>query len=49
MSRALAIANTLDHFDSGAFLQTLSRRVAFRTESQKPAVSTCCMPTSTRR
>ena len=28
MSRALAIANTLDHFDSGAFLQTLSRRVA---------------------
>ena len=35
MSRALAIANTLDHFDSGAFLQTLSRRVAFRTESQE--------------
>jgi len=35
MSRALAIANPLDHFDSGAFLQTLSRRVAFRTESQE--------------
>lgn len=34
MSRELAIANTLAHFDSGAFLAALSRRVAYRTESQ---------------
>ncbi|KAF1020205.1 MAG: Succinyl-diaminopimelate desuccinylase [Paracidovorax wautersii] len=34
MSRELAIAHSLAHFDSGAFFKDLSRRVAFRTESQ---------------
>src|SRR6266568_2330317 len=34
MTRSLAIDHALDYFDSGAFLDDLTRRVAFRTESQ---------------
>jgi acetylornithine deacetylase/succinyl-diaminopimelate desuccinylase-like protein len=37
MSRALAIDRVLASFDDGRFLATLSRRVAFRTESQDAA------------
>ena len=37
MSREQAIANTQAVFDDGRFLQTLARRVAWRTESQDPA------------
>jgi acetylornithine deacetylase/succinyl-diaminopimelate desuccinylase-like protein len=36
-SRARALAGAQAHFDSGAFLRDLSRRVAIRTESQDPA------------
>jgi acetylornithine deacetylase/succinyl-diaminopimelate desuccinylase-like protein len=35
--RAHALAGAQAHFDSGAFLRDLSRRVAIRTESQDPA------------
>ncbi|MBU9597981.1 M20 family metallopeptidase [Burkholderia multivorans] len=35
MSRQSAIAHIRSHFDSGAFLDTLSRRVALATESQR--------------
>ena len=34
MTRAAAIEYATDYFDSGAFLDDLSRRVAYRTESQ---------------
>ncbi len=37
MSREQAIAQTLATFDDGRFLQTLARRVAYKTESQDPA------------
>jgi acetylornithine deacetylase/succinyl-diaminopimelate desuccinylase-like protein len=37
MSRTLAIDQALASFDDGRFLATLSRRVAFRTESQDAA------------
>lgn len=37
MTRAAAVAAAERHFDSGAFVQELARRVAFRTESQDPA------------
>ena len=36
MSRQLAIDNITQHFDSGAFMQDLARRVAIKTESQIP-------------
>jgi acetylornithine deacetylase/succinyl-diaminopimelate desuccinylase-like protein len=35
VTRARAVAYAADYFDSGAFLTDLSRRVAFRTESQR--------------
>ena len=37
MARAAALAAALDHFDSGAFVRDLARRVAIRTASQDPA------------
>ena len=37
MSRAAALLRATEHFDSGAFLRDLARRVAIRTESQDPA------------
>ena len=37
MIRDQAIAGAHEHFDSGAFLRDLARRVAVRTESQDPA------------
>lgn len=37
MSRDAAVAAAREHFDSGAFLRDLARRVAIRTESQDPA------------
>lgn len=37
MSRAAILDRAAAHFDSGAFLQDLARRVAVRTESQDPA------------
>ncbi|UHL65385.1 M20 family metallopeptidase [Paralcaligenes sp. KSB-10] len=36
MSRAQAIANAQQHFDSGKFQETLARRIAIPTESQNP-------------
>jgi acetylornithine deacetylase/succinyl-diaminopimelate desuccinylase-like protein len=39
MNRAAALDAALAHFDSGAFLADLTRRVAFRTESQNPGRS----------
>ena len=36
MSRQLAINNITQHFESGAFMQDLARRVAIKTESQIP-------------
>ena len=36
MSREGAIDRVRDGFDSGAFLETLRRRVAIPTESQEP-------------
>jgi acetylornithine deacetylase/succinyl-diaminopimelate desuccinylase-like protein len=36
-TRAVALAAAQGHFDSGALLRDLSRRVAIRTESQNPA------------
>lgn len=36
MSRQLAIDNITQHFDSGAFMHDLARRVAIKTESQIP-------------
>lgn len=36
MSRQLAIENVTQHFESGAFMQDLARRVAIKTESQIP-------------
>ncbi len=36
MTKNFAIECAVDHFDSGAFLQDLQRRIALRTESQKP-------------
>ncbi|HEY0526089.1 MAG TPA: M20 family metallopeptidase [Stellaceae bacterium] len=36
MSREAAIARATEHFDGGAFLADLARRVAIRTESQEP-------------
>ncbi len=36
-SRAAALAAAHQHFDSGAFVRDLARRVAIRTESQDPA------------
>ncbi|MCP2166136.1 M20 family metallopeptidase [Goodfellowiella coeruleoviolacea] len=36
MSRADAVRYAAEYFDSGAFLAELSRRVAYRTESQDP-------------
>ncbi|WP_347558060.1 M20 family metallopeptidase [Robbsia sp. KACC 23696] len=36
MNRAAAVQQATDHFDSGAFLADLRRRVAFTTESQNP-------------
>ncbi|WP_323118142.1 M20 family metallopeptidase [Burkholderia alba] len=35
MSRTAALHHAAEHFDSGAFLADLTRRVAFRTESQE--------------
>jgi acetylornithine deacetylase/succinyl-diaminopimelate desuccinylase-like protein len=35
MSRTQAIADATEHFESGAFLDTLNRRVGYRTESQE--------------
>lgn len=35
--RAQAVASAAQHFDSGAFVADLARRVAIRTESQDPA------------
>jgi acetylornithine deacetylase/succinyl-diaminopimelate desuccinylase-like protein len=37
MTRAAAIRRVAEHFDSGAFVGDLGRRIAFRTESQDPA------------
>ena len=37
MSRAAILDRAAAHFDGGAFLQDLARRVAVRTESQDPA------------
>jgi acetylornithine deacetylase/succinyl-diaminopimelate desuccinylase-like protein len=37
VSRAAALAAAAEHFDNGAFLRDLARRVAIRTESQDPA------------
>lgn len=37
MSRAATLDRAAAHFDSGAFLKDLARRVAVRTESQDPA------------
>ena len=37
MSRSAALAQAREHFDSGAFLRDLARRVAVRTESQDSA------------
>ena len=37
MSRSAALAQAREHLDSGAFAQTLARRVAVRTESQDAA------------
>jgi acetylornithine deacetylase/succinyl-diaminopimelate desuccinylase-like protein len=37
VTRGAAIAAAERHFDSGAFVAALARRVAFRTESQDPA------------
>ena len=37
MTRGAALALARDHLDSGAFVQTLARRVAMRTESQASA------------
>lgn len=37
MSRRVAIERVTREFDSGRFLETLGRRVAYRTESKKPA------------
>ena len=37
MTRDGAIRRALDHFDGGAFLDALARRVAIPTESQNPA------------
>jgi acetylornithine deacetylase/succinyl-diaminopimelate desuccinylase-like protein len=37
MTRTDAIDRAFEHFDSGAFLDDLRRRVAYRTESQDPA------------
>ncbi len=37
MTRTDAVARALAHFDTGAFLRDLDRRVAFHTESQEPA------------
>ncbi len=37
MSRSAALAQAREHFDSGAFLRALARRVAVRTESQDSA------------
>ena len=34
MTRVQAIAHAGTHFDDGGFLATLTRRVAFRSESQ---------------
>ena len=39
MSRAAALAGAVAHFDSGAFLRDLARRVAIRTESQSATSS----------
>ena len=36
MTRAAALESALAHFDSGAFLTDLARRVAIPTESQEP-------------
>ena len=36
MTRDQAIQHATHHFDSGAFLADLNRRVGFRTESQEP-------------
>jgi acetylornithine deacetylase/succinyl-diaminopimelate desuccinylase-like protein len=36
MTREAALASAAQHFDSGAFVRDLSRRVAFRTASQEP-------------
>ena len=37
MTREAVLAAASEHFDSGAFLRDLARRVAIRTESQNPA------------
>lgn len=37
VTRALAIAHTLEQFDSGAFQAVLARRVAHATESEEPS------------
>jgi len=37
VTRAAALQAAVEHFDSGAFLRDLARRVAIRTESQDPA------------
>ena len=37
MTREAALAAARQHFDSGAFVHDLARRVAIRTESQNPA------------
>ena len=37
VSREAAVAAAAAHFDSGAFVRDLARRVAIRTESQNPA------------
>src|SRR3954471_6201190 len=39
MSRAEAIERAQGHFQSGAFLAELARRVSYRTESQNPRAS----------
>jgi acetylornithine deacetylase/succinyl-diaminopimelate desuccinylase-like protein len=36
-SREAALAGAREHFDSGAFVRDLARRIAIRTESQNPA------------
>ena len=36
MTRETAIEKALEFFDDGDYVAELSRRVAFRTESQKP-------------
>ena len=45
-TRADAIANARQQLHSGAFLNELNRRVAYRTESQNSSAALRCVPIS---